>query len=133
MPCNPSELSKSPVRLEQVSVKGALALWSWHLVSPIVGPAPSTGATSPAARLRDGWEFLQRLSSRLRIVENRSISKLDEDRGDLDSVARALGYAESERRGSSRRQLLGDYRRHTEATRAIYLDTLGVPPSPVHS
>ena len=79
----------------------------------------------PATRLREGWEFLQRLSSRLRIVENRSISNLNEDRGDLDAVTRALGYTESERTGSSRRQLLDDYRRHTESIRAVYLETLG--------
>ncbi len=80
----------------------------------------------PATRLREGWEFLQRLSSRLRIVENRSISNLDEDRGDIDSVTRALGYSESQWTGSSRRQLVEDYRRHTDAIRAVYLETLGV-------
>ncbi len=80
----------------------------------------------PAARLREGWEFLQRLSSRLRIVENRSISNLDEDRGDLEAVTRALGYSDSGRSGSSRRQLLEDYRRHTEAIRAVYLEVLEV-------
>ena len=86
------------------------------------------GRVSPsdARALREGWEFLQRLSSRLRIVQNRSISDLREDRADLDSVARALGYAPSARSGGARRPLLEDYRRHTEAIRRVYLEVLGV-------
>lgn len=79
-----------------------------------------------AATLRDGWRFLQRMSSRLRIVENRSISDLDEERGDLESLARRLGYTSPQRAGGARRALLDDYRRHTEAIRAVYLGVLGV-------
>jgi glutamate-ammonia-ligase adenylyltransferase len=74
--------------------------------------------------LRKGWDFLQRLSSRLRIVENRSIADLEEERADLDSVARALGYGVSERSGTSRLPLLDDYKRHTEAIRSIYREVL---------
>lgn len=70
--------------------------------------------------LADGWAFLQRLSSRLRVVENRSIADLERDRSDLDSVARSLGYAVSERSGTARLPLLEDYARHTEAIRAVY-------------
>jgi glutamate-ammonia-ligase adenylyltransferase len=77
------------------------------------------------AVLREGWEFLTRLSSRLRIVENRSISDLSEERSDLESVGRTLGYAPSKRTGSIRRPLLDDYRRHTEAIRRVYLDVFG--------
>jgi len=77
------------------------------------------------AVLREGWEFLKRLSSRLRIVENRSISDLSEERSDLESVGRTLGYAPSKRTGSVRPPLLEDYRRHTEAIRQVYLDVLG--------
>jgi len=73
-----------------------------------------------ARALRDGWAFLQRLASRLRIVENRSISDLGADRADLDSVARSLGYASSQRTGTSRLPLLDDYARHTEAIRRVY-------------
>jgi len=84
-----------------------------------------------AQALRAGWDFLQRLSSRLRIVQNRSISDLREDRADLDSVARTLGYETPARSGGARRFLLQDYRRHTEAIRDVYLDVLGVaPPEP---
>lgn len=73
-----------------------------------------------ARDLADGWRFLQRLGSRLRIVENRSIADLEHDRADLDSVARALGYATSERSGTARLPLLEAYARHTEAIRAVY-------------
>jgi glutamate-ammonia-ligase adenylyltransferase len=70
--------------------------------------------------LRSGWEFLQHLASRLRIVENRSISDLDAERGDLEALARHVGYAPGSREGGARRALLRDYRRHTEAIRSVY-------------
>lgn len=70
--------------------------------------------------LRKGWEFLQRLSSRLRIVDNRSISDLDEERGDLEALALTLGYASTQRSGGARRALLADYLHHTRAIRAVY-------------
>ena len=74
----------------------------------------------PVGVLRAGWSFLQRLSNRLRIVENRSISDLSEERSDLDSVARALGYPTSSLTGTARVPLLEDYRGHTEAIRRVY-------------
>jgi glutamate-ammonia-ligase adenylyltransferase len=83
-------------------------------------------STEQVTVLGEGWEFLKRLSSRLRIVENRSISDLSEERSDLESVGRTLGYAPSHRTGSVRPPLLDDYRRHTEAIRRVYLDVLGV-------
>lgn len=75
--------------------------------------------------LHSGWEFLQRLSSRLRIVENRSISDLDEERGDLDALARTLGYAASARGDGARRALLEDYRKHTQQIRFVYEKVMG--------
>jgi glutamate-ammonia-ligase adenylyltransferase len=80
------------------------------------------GALSPAlaSELAAGWDYLQRLSSRLRLVENRSISDLDARRGDLDAIARSLGYPPGEREGASARALLADYRRHTDAIRQTY-------------
>ena len=80
--------------------------------------------------LGEGWEFLKRLSSRLRIVENRSISDLSEERSDLESVGRTLGYAPSSRTGSVRPPLLDDYRRHTEAIRRVYLEVIGAGEAP---
>jgi len=77
-------------------------------------------AAADATTLARGWTFLQRLSSRLRVVENRSMSDLDEERGDLEGLALRLGYAASQRAGGARRALLDDYRRHTAAIRAVY-------------
>jgi glutamate-ammonia-ligase adenylyltransferase len=82
--------------------------------------------SAQAADLLEGWDFLQRLSSRLRVVENRSISDLDEERGDLDGLARRLGYSAGSRESSARRALLDDYAGHTRAIRAAYLEILGV-------
>jgi glutamate-ammonia-ligase adenylyltransferase len=79
-----------------------------------------------AAVLRDGWGFLQLLSNRLRVVENRSISDLDEERGDLESLAASLGYTSPQRAGGARRALLEDYRRHTAAIRQVYMKVLDV-------
>jgi glutamate-ammonia-ligase adenylyltransferase len=80
--------------------------------------------------LRHGWEFLQRLSARLRIVENRSISDLDEERGDLDALARGLGYTSRQRAGGARRALLDHYRHHTGAIREVYCKILEVESYP---
>ncbi len=79
-----------------------------------------------AEALREGWEFLQRLASRLRIVENRSMSELDEERGDLDGLALRLGYPGGGRESGPRRALLRDYAHHTEAIRRAYLEILQV-------
>ena len=70
--------------------------------------------------LATGWDFLQQLASRLRIVENRSISDLDSERGDLEGLAHRLGYVSESREGGARRALLNDYKRHTEAIRGVY-------------
>ncbi len=80
----------------------------------------SARAGGRARRCANGWTFLERLSSRLRIVENRSISDLDEERGDLDGIAVPLGYTSPQRAGGARRALLEDYRRHTTAIRDVY-------------
>lgn len=72
------------------------------------------------ATLAGGWDFLQRLSNRLRIVANRSISDLNEERGDLDALAHTLGYRSPQRSGGARRALLADYHRHTTAVRSVY-------------
>ena len=73
--------------------------------------------------LADGWGFLRQLSSRLRVVENRSISDISFDRSDLDSVARAMGYPAKLHSGTARLPLLDDYRQHTEAIRTLYTTT----------
>jgi glutamate-ammonia-ligase adenylyltransferase len=83
-------------------------------------------APPDADALQRGWEFLHRLSSRLRIVENRSISDLDEERGDLEGLGRRLGYTSPQRAGGARRALLEDYRRLTGDIRAVYSRVLEV-------
>ena len=79
-----------------------------------------------AAVLAGGWEFLQRLSSRLRIVENRSISDLSVERGDLDDVAKRLGYRSAGRSSGARRALLDEYQRRTSEIRSVYSSVLGI-------
>ncbi|MEZ4215664.1 MAG: hypothetical protein R3E88_04235 [Myxococcota bacterium] len=82
-------------------------------------------SASDAETLREGWRFLKDLSRALRIVENRSISDLDEEQGDLEGLALRLGYASVQREGGARRALLADYRRHTDAIRRVYTATFG--------
>jgi len=79
-----------------------------------------------ADALSRGWSFLTRLSSRLRILDNRSISDLDEERGDLEGLARRLGYAPGEREGTARRRFLDEYREITEKVRGSYRRVLGL-------
>ena len=96
----------------------------------VIARLAARGLLAPerARDLAAGWEFLQRLSSALRIVENRSISDLDTEHGDLDSLARRLGYAPGARESSARNALLRDYTRHTEAIRSAYLAVLEATP-----
>lgn len=75
--------------------------------------------------LKDGWDFLQELGSRLRIVENRSISSLDVDKGDLDSLARHLDYSDDGNEGTASRALQKDYGEVTESIRSVYLEVMG--------
>jgi glutamate-ammonia-ligase adenylyltransferase len=85
------------------------------------------GLLSPerAAALVEGWEFLQRLASRLRLVDDRSMSDLDTERGDLDGLARRLGFPPGEREGGARRALLTAYEQHSERIRAVYREVIG--------
>ena len=99
------EVARTELQLERLAALGALP-------------------PGPASELAGGWSFLQRLSSRLRLVENRSISDLDARRGDLDAIARSLGYPAGEREGTAARALLADYRRHTDAIRGVYRTVL---------
>lgn len=94
----------------------------------VIGRLAARGllTSAQATALAGGWEFLERLSSRLRVVENRSISDLDLEHGDLDGLARRLGYAAGSRESSARRALLDDYARHTDAIRRVYAEVLGV-------
>ena len=77
-------------------------------------------APEAATTLREGWTFLQRLSSRLRVVENRSITDFDGEGADLEGLARRLGYGGADGARSARRALIADYQRHTEQIRGAY-------------
>jgi glutamate-ammonia-ligase adenylyltransferase len=70
--------------------------------------------------LESGWDFLQNLGKQLRIADNRSISDLDGERGDLDGIAQHLGYEAAGREAGPRRSLLEDYQRTTDAIRETY-------------
>jgi glutamate-ammonia-ligase adenylyltransferase len=104
------------------------ALFEVDTIAAHLERLPRLGLLAPddAAALQRGWQFLHRLSSRLRIVENRSISDLDEERGDLEGLARRLGYTSPQRAGGARRALLEDYRQRTGDIRAVYSRVLGV-------
>jgi glutamate-ammonia-ligase adenylyltransferase len=94
-----------------------------------LGRLAAKGLLGEAERdtLQAGWDFLQALGARLRIVENRSISDLDSERGDLESLALRLGYEPTGRTGGARRALLRDYKHHTEAIRSVYEQILRSP------
>ncbi|MBW2390005.1 MAG: hypothetical protein JRG89_16460 [Deltaproteobacteria bacterium] len=79
-----------------------------------------------ALALQEGWRFLQELGSRLRIVENRSISNLDVEHSDLETLARQLDYEDTGNEGGARRALHSDYKTITERVRAAYLEVLGI-------
>jgi glutamate-ammonia-ligase adenylyltransferase len=79
--------------------------------------------------LQEGWRFLQELGSRLRIVENRSISSLDVEHSDLDALARQLDYSDTGSEGGARRALRSDYKNITESIRGVYLELLGIGPT----
>lgn len=76
--------------------------------------------------LREGWAFLQELGSRMRIVENRSISSINVEHGDQSTLARQLGYSDAGGEGSARRALMNDYRDVTESVRSVYLEIIGL-------
>ncbi len=78
-----------------------------------------------ARALMRGYDFIQRLSSRLRIVQDRPIKDIDLERTELDALAYRMGYSGGGRT-EARRRLMDDYRHHTEAVRDVYLRTLGV-------
>lgn len=67
-----------------------------------------------------GLGFLRRVSLRLRLVANRSVSSFDEARHPLEVLARALGYADVRDPGSAGERLLCDYERHAGAIRRVY-------------
>ena len=78
------------------------------------------------AALLDGYMFLRKLESRLRIVRDRSAARLPRAPGALEVVARRLGYrARPEGDASSAgAQLLSHYRERTSEIRAVFEELL---------
>jgi [glutamine synthetase] adenylyltransferase / [glutamine synthetase]-adenylyl-L-tyrosine phosphorylase len=70
-----------------------------------------------ADALGESYAFLRRLENRLRIVHDRSMNQITDEPGELDTLARRLGYHER----SPGARLLADYRRHAARVRALYL------------
>jgi hypothetical protein len=62
--------------------------------------------------------FLRRLENRLRIVQDRSISELQTEPGEIDKLARRMGYNEPQ--GGGGRRLLDDYLIHRGRVRDLY-------------
>ncbi|HEX9104183.1 MAG TPA: hypothetical protein VF997_18350, partial [Polyangia bacterium] len=66
--------------------------------------------------LAESYAFLRRLENRVRIVHDRSIQEITDRAGELDPLARRLGYHGDD----AGPRLLADYRAHTERIRARY-------------
>ncbi|MBI5478780.1 MAG: bifunctional [glutamate--ammonia ligase]-adenylyl-L-tyrosine phosphorylase/[glutamate--ammonia-ligase] adenylyltransferase [Deltaproteobacteria bacterium] len=70
------------------------------------------------ATLEEAYLFLRKLENRLRIVQDRSISELRAEPGEVDKLARRMGYNEPQSGGG--RRLLDDYLMHTSRVRDLY-------------
>ncbi|HEV3259235.1 MAG TPA: bifunctional [glutamate--ammonia ligase]-adenylyl-L-tyrosine phosphorylase/[glutamate--ammonia-ligase] adenylyltransferase [Gemmataceae bacterium] len=77
-------------------------------------------STGDYATLRAGYDYLRLVESRLRIVHNRSLDELPEDREDLEKLARRLG-CETDGGMSAADRFLQELDRHTSQTREVFL------------
>ncbi len=73
--------------------------------------------------LRDGYGFLQRVLSRLRIVHNRSLDELPQSAEDVEKLARRLGFEGTPEETAGGR-FLSELERHTRQTRELFLRVL---------
>jgi len=91
---------------------------TWEALDALRG----TGLVSDGdyATLRAGYDFLRLVESRLRIVHNRSLDELPEDREDLEKLARRLG-CEPDTGASAADRFLQELDRHTTQTREVFL------------
>jgi glutamate-ammonia-ligase adenylyltransferase len=71
------------------------------------------------AALRDSYEFLREVESRLRIVHNRSLDELPQTAEGLDMLARRLGFEAGP--GEAGRLFLAELERHTTQTRELFV------------
>jgi glutamate-ammonia-ligase adenylyltransferase len=65
------------------------------------------------AALRDGYDFLRRVQSRLRIVHNRSVDEAPHDPDQLDKLARRLGFESGGR-------FMAELEKHTKQIRELF-------------
>jgi glutamate-ammonia-ligase adenylyltransferase len=72
------------------------------------------------ATLRQGYDFLRLVESRLRIVHNRSLDELPAAPEDVEKLARRLGY-EAEGGSGAGVRFLEEFERHTTRTRELFL------------
>jgi glutamate-ammonia-ligase adenylyltransferase len=79
--------------------------------------------------LRDGYDFLRNVESRLRIVHNYSLDELPENADDLEKLARRLGY-EAGADGPAARRFLLALEQHTAQTRELFLHLIAREHSP---
>lgn len=89
--------------------EGLLALRSAELLSD-----------DQAAVLRAGYDFLRRVESRLRIVQNRAMSDLPDTGDEMEKLARRLGYTASGA-ASAGTQFQAELRKVTTQVRELFL------------
>jgi len=75
--------------------------------------------------LSEGYRFLRRLDHRLRLERDQSIDAFEAEPGRLESIAQALGYGSTARRGNASKsksgeRLLRDYTTRRDKIRACY-------------
>jgi len=75
------------------------------------------------AALREGYGFLLRVQSRLRIVHNRSLDELPQAPDEVEKLARRLGY-EVTSQDTAGGHFLAELDRHTHQIRELFLRLL---------
>jgi glutamate-ammonia-ligase adenylyltransferase len=113
------------VQLFQLKYAGRIAALrtpnTWHALDALRG-AGLLSETEHAA-LREGYGFLLRVQSRLRIVHNRSLDELPQAPDEVEKLARRLGYEVTER-DTAGGNFLSDLDRHTRQVRELFLRLL---------
>jgi [glutamine synthetase] adenylyltransferase / [glutamine synthetase]-adenylyl-L-tyrosine phosphorylase len=69
--------------------------------------------------LRQGYDFLRLVESRLRIVQNRSLDELPDNPDDLEKLARRLGY-QTTVQASAAQVFLNELNAHTARIRELF-------------
>jgi glutamate-ammonia-ligase adenylyltransferase len=110
------------VQLLQLKYGGANAALRFPNTWQALEVLAEAGMLTPneSSTLKDGYDFLRLVESRLRIVHNRSLDELPEDPDDLEKLARRLGCAATAETSAGTR-FLGDLERHTTQIRELFL------------